>query len=240
MFHINLFYEHLEAEAAKARDPLRWTLVVGSLIIAVILFWTTCAYWSFQKSRYTQIQAKKTRDQLTHEVTALKLSDAGKLSRIEKDIKILEKRMYEHPRIATILDFLISVTPPNIQISQFRFYHKVLEEKGSKPTASKNPSPQAVLIYRPILDLDMLSQATTPVAALTQRDALADFFQTNQTWSLLAGFSKNENGEPLKAEVELIVTQTADSLPNPKDSSSNKKSQASFTLKLPMKGKLLE
>lgn len=233
MYYVNLFHEAIDEEIARAHDPLRWILVVGALVLTTMLFWMAHSSWIFQQSRAAQTRAMKTRDRLNGEIAALKTSDAGKLLQIQRDVRLLEERTREHPRMATLLDFLISATPRHTQITQLRFFYEIVK---NNPAVSS----QAALVHRPILSLDVLTQASTRVDALTQRDSLVEFFRTNQTWRALAGYPINGAGDSSKTEVEVASGQAETPLLNEREPSASRKFRLGFTLKLPMKGRPLE
>ncbi len=236
MFAINLFHEQLKLEAAERRDPLRWTLVLGAFVLTLTLFWVTNLYWNFQKIRTEQGRIQKIYDQLKSEITALSTSDISNVINLKKEIQRLDERIQNHPRLATVLDFLVTTLPQNIQIIQLQFNTEIVTEKtSSQPLPLKNslPNSKVILMARPTLNLELVIEASTKVDALLQRDIIINLLRKSLTWQLLSGYSDAKSENELENEVELISSRTQDPLPN-------KKAQVNFALRLPLKGHHLE
>ncbi|MDD2706874.1 MAG: hypothetical protein PHV34_02605 [Verrucomicrobiae bacterium] len=174
MFELNLFYEQQEIQREKDFDPVRLTVLGGSLILTIIVVWYGFLYLKMSDLRNELAGSRAQLKKLDSEFKQLgALTD---LPKIRTQAQSINNRIHTRVMVATHLGVVRDLIPTNCQVRSFNLRRGMASSevikrgpKGSRTVKKVVPSAE--------ITLEIEARGKTKVEVLQIRDRLLDVFQ---------------------------------------------------------------
>jgi len=177
MLRLNLFYEQQRIQREKDYDPVRLTIVGGTLIILIILVVGAILYFKMEPLRKDIQGAEDQLKKLNAEYEAL-----GKpvdFPRIQAQANAIQNHMEYRTLFATQLDILLDVIPTNCQMRLFKTARGMQQDEKSTPGRKKDAPPiiTKTIVLRLEMAFEIYTEARSKVEVLQIRDQLVESFR---------------------------------------------------------------
>jgi hypothetical protein len=175
MLQLNLFHEQQQIQRDKDLDPVRWTIVIGTLLVVCILMWALVIYWNMSGLRSDLLSNQNKLKELEKQLPPK--DKRTNLTKIQSQAQALHNRVEYRALIATQFDILQDVVPTNCQVRVFKIMRRIDDVEAIIPGGKKGN----ITVRRKVPALDFVFEINTrgpdKFAVLLIRDNLIEILK---------------------------------------------------------------